>query len=149
MGFSLIEEEEDPLAARRDDYLRYLQSMTDKTSALGARHFSKDARYQAPFYDVYGRQAVVETFMERFAKMPDYRLKIRASFWEEPILYTRCDAAGTYKGKAKTISFMSEITFDLDGLVCSHIDYYDPLRAFLFDLPVLGAWFKSFYKTLK
>jgi hypothetical protein len=149
MGFSLTEEEEDPLVAKRAAYMRYLETMSAATSALGAKHFSKDARYQGPFYDVYGRAAIVEHFMERFAKMPDYRLKIRTSFVEDYILYLRCDAAGTYKGNKKSVSFMSEVTFDLDGLVCSHIDYYDPLRAFLFDLPMLGGIFKSFYKTVK
>lgn len=151
MGFSLTEEEEDPQAAKRAAYMRYLETMSRATAALGAKHFAKEARYQGPFYDVYGRQAVVETFMARFDKIADYRLKIAASFLSEDnqTLFVRWDVAGTYKGEKKIVSGMSEITFDLQGLVLSHIDYYDPVRSFLFSLPLFGAILKGFYKTLK
>lgn len=152
MGFSLTEEEEDPSALKRADYVRYLETMTDRTSALGAKYFAKDARYQGPYYDVYGRNAVVTIFMDRFKTMPDYRLKIVAQFFEEQVLYLRWDIAGTKDGRKKVISGMSEVTFDLDGLVLSHIDYYDPIRGDMsggrFTGP-LSSLLKSFYKTLK
>lgn len=152
MGFSLTEEEDDPAAVKRAAYVRYLETMTEQTSALGAKHFAKDARYQGPFYDVYGRAHVVQLFMDRFKTMPDYRLKIAAQFYQDHVLYIRWDMIGTKDGRKKIVTGMSEVTFDLKGLVLSHIDYYDPVRGDAFGgrmARFLSALLKKFYSTLK
>lgn len=148
MGFTLDDTEEDALVKRRRDYGRWLETATEKTCGLGVKYFARDARYQGPFFDVTGRDEVVRVFMKRFAALGNYRLKLRDAHPSEDgrTLYLRWDAAGVRKGVNIVISGASEVMFDMEGKVASHIDYYDPLRAFFFTLPLIGGWFRRFYK---
>ena len=142
-------EEDDICKAALRRYVTFQETITDKTASLSAKYYEDDARYQAPLRDIAGRREIAGFWLNHRTIYTAYKFKTQQIFWSEDgqTAFVRWDFLGTKQGKSISVSGMSEITFSLKGLIISHIDYYDPLRAFLYDVPVLGGILKSRLRT--
>jgi steroid delta-isomerase len=133
------------------NYQKYWETITPKTAGLGAKYFAREARYLDPFWDVQGREDIVEIFMNRLHTTEVYKFKVIDAMWGQDghTAYWRWDLSGVKKGKRVTISGMSEITFDLKGKIISQIDHWDVARPLLSKMPLWGGLLRRLYRKIR
>ena len=149
---SILKLEKEPAQLRieaMNSYVKFLETMNDKTVAVSARHFDKAVRYQGPFKDVSGREEIVGVFAERCCHAGGCKFKVHQILWseDEQTAFLRWDMV-TQRGKeAKSTSGMSEVMLTLNGQVASHIDYFDPVPYMLHDMPIVGRMLRKMQRT--
>lgn len=145
MSILKIEEDENSCVVSLRRFCKFHESMTTQTASLCAKYYAEEARYQAPFFDIQGRKKIAEFWLNRRVLFADYKLKIRHTSWDDngQTAFIYWDFIGTRKGRRITISGASEILFNLKGLILAQNDHYDPLRAFMFEWPFWGGFFKG------
>ena len=148
MSILKIEDDNPSITALRQ-YVTFHESLTVQTASLSAKYFDDSARYQAPMNDIQGRRSIAEHWVEHREMFDSYKLKAQHVMWtdEGQTAFVRWDILGVRQGRKMSVSGVAEITFTLQGKIISHIDYYDPLRAYLYDVPMLGGLLKSRHKS--
>jgi len=123
------------------DYIAYFERLSPRTIRLIEKLAVPGLRFKDPFNDVRGTDAVERLFEHMFASVDRPKFKIVDYAWSRDNMraYLRWDFSCERKGAKHLISGMSEISFDQDGLVASHIDYWDSGEYFFAKLTVIGA----------
>lgn len=103
--------------------------------------FSENARFKDPFNDVTGANEIQRVFEHMFATTTNPRFHVHHHAITDDIAYLEWTFT-THIGKLKrefVVPGMSKVTFDTNGKVCEHIDYWDPAEHLFTHFPVIGA----------
>ena len=120
-------------------YVAYFESLRSRDLVLLGKYFTKDARFTDPFNDVTGHQEIRIVFEDMFERTENPRFKIvhSALCKDGHTALLRWDLLFAVKGRKQSISGMSEVSFNKDGLVVAHIDYWDPTGPIYRKVPIL------------
>jgi len=138
---------------RLDDVVRVFAELTEKnlTVSLGSI-FHPQARFKDPFNDVIGIEAIEKIFAHGFAQCPGMRFVIEHSAlaghrgfvqW-----YFLCHPERSQPARQIRIDGVSVLTFDAEGLVVKHEDFWDPAAQIYERIPVFGALLRWLRKRL-
>ena len=106
-----------------------------------SRVYSEDARFQDPFNEVEGVDAIRRIFLDMFEQAPDARFRVHEVVGEPPLLYVRWGFIFT-PGRARepwAVEGVSRLVLGRDGRIVEHIDYWDPAAGIYEHLPLLGT----------
>lgn len=106
--------------------------------------------FKDPFNNVFGKQATVVIFNHMFGTLNQPKFTVKHHAINEQTAYLHWDFSFTLKGKEtiQKIEGLSQVTFNLAGLVTSHIDYWDPAEQVYSQIPVLNWLIKQVAKRL-
>lgn len=102
--------------------------------------FSETVHFKDPFNDVRGLAAVKRVFAHMFERCVDPRFHVAdyCGSGDRGYLEWRFEFSLAIQGRKHSLEGLSRITFDADGRVCEHIDYWDPAEQIYSRLPILG-----------
>lgn len=116
-------------------YCAFYESLTpDRLGALD-QLLAPDVRFTDPFNDVSGVPAVRRVFEHMFRQCADARFQV---------LHTAVAGQSGYiqwhfHCGAVKVEGVSRVSFDDDGRVRRHVDYWDPARQLYETVPVIGG----------
>jgi hypothetical protein len=128
---------EDRLAA----YARCYETLTEQNLGALAALLAENVRFRDPFSDVTGRGKVIAIFRHMFEAMDAPAFEVLDRVSGERACYLKWRMTGRVKAAGDReieIVGLSEIEFDDDGLVSSHIDHWDAASQVFGLVPVLG-----------
>ncbi|MBN2646421.1 MAG: nuclear transport factor 2 family protein [Thiotrichales bacterium] len=130
-----------PLLTSLQAYCQVFATLTPQSvSSDLAPLLAETVYFEDPFNQLYGKAETLRLFSHMFATVQqpqfsvlDFALSAETQgyiYWK--FTYRRNHQLHHFKG-------VSKITFDEDGLVQSHIDFWDPAKAIYQSLPVIGG----------
>ena len=135
-----------------------LQRYTDFFEQLNADNLGQiasvmtgDVHFVDPFNDVHGVKSVEKIFQHMFTTLQDSKFKVTHAALADtpkadasrPCGLIRWELSSLLNGKPYTITGMSEVSFEADGRVSSHIDHWDAAQQFYERLPIIGWLLKT------
>jgi len=133
-------------------YARYFENMTPDTVSEIDDIAVSDLYFEDPFNKLNSRADVKRMFAHMFTQMSDPEFKIMSVNWndagETAILKWRFTGQANRLG---SIDFegMSEVSFNTDGLIKSHIDYWDAATFFYEKIPLLGSLIRLVKRSMR
>lgn len=140
-----------PVEVALKNYINVFENLTAKSLTSDLMPLlSEQVRFKDPFNDVQGRQATLRIFEHMFETVNSPKFAVKHSALEGQIAYLHWDFTFRLKDKPdiKKIEGLSQVTFDLPGLVTAHIDYWDPAEQVYSQIPVLNWLIKQVAKRL-
>ena len=110
--------------------------------------YTPHARFKDPFNDVVGIAAITGIFRHMFTTVeaPRFEVTTRLLTGREAML--GWDFHLRLRGRPVVIHGVTHLSFDTDGLVCLHRDYWDPAEELYERLPLIGALMRWLKKRL-
>ena len=116
---------------------------------------TSDVIFEDPFNKIKGKDNFIEIFKEMFEKLDNPFFKVTEYSISENtdnkhIGYLKWVLKGNFRNKTKKISIkgMSEVSFDVQGKVIYHVDYWDSLTQLIVELPYVGRLIKKILKVV-
>ncbi len=137
-------------ACRR--YVRYFENLTPDIVSEIDDIAVINLHFEDPFNKLNNRADVKRMFADMFTQMSDPAFKVTSVSWsdtgETAILKWRFTGQANRLGP---IDFegMSEISFNSDGLIKSHIDYWDAATFFYERIPLLGSLIRLVKRSMR
>ena len=114
---------------RVDVLVQFFETLTPQSVADFLEYYAADCRFRDPFNDVRGIAAVQAIFHHMFERLDAPRFFVRERVVDETRVMLTWDFEFRFRGwqshKTQRIHGASLITFDADGLVAVHRDYWD------------------------
>lgn len=126
-------------AARR--WADFFEALTPDSLADLDRHCTDDVRFTDPFNDVRGVTALRRVFTHMFDAVDAPVFQVTDIAVSGRTAYLRWDFSFHPKGRARktwTIAGVSEVLFDAELKVVSHVDHWDAGGQFYARLPILN-----------
>ena len=122
------------------NYIEYFEKLTPRSIRLIEKIASPNIYFKDPFNEVRNIEAMEAIFEHMFQTMenPKFRV-IDYGFGQEGAGYIRWHFSFTSNGKSDGFDGMSEIAFNEQGQVISHVDYWDSSENLYEKIPVLGG----------
>ena len=123
-------------------YIALFQNLREEDLALFKDVFAPDARFKDPFNDVRGVPAIQSVFRHMFDVCLEPRFEVHDWAVGERGAYLHWTFYFSLRKRPQRehgIEGMSRVSFDAEGLVCEHIDYWDAAGALYERLPIVGA----------
>ena len=120
-------------------YARYFENLEPGNVDDIHPLISDDIHFVDPFNDIVGRDKVIRVVEKMFEDVKNPRFEILDLAWSNGLCLMRWDFSchqrflGSWKVRGIT-----ELAFDDQGRVCSHIDYWDAARHFFSRIPIIG-----------
>lgn len=130
------------LDPRTQALTRWYEDLSPDTLPCLSLYYASQARFKDPFNDVHGLPAIQQVFEHMFATLHEPRFKVIHSMSEgdEAFLVWQFQFARmTQTGRTLLIQGGSHLQYDNQGLVSSHVDYWDTGEALYAKLPLIGA----------
>jgi ketosteroid isomerase-like protein len=134
-------ERPDSVAAAARRWADFFEALSPATLSEIDVYCRPDIRFKDPFNDIAGIDKLRQVFEHMFATLDQPVFKVTDIAVSDQAAYLRWDFFFTPKGRAQkpwTITGMSEVRFDADFKVLSHIDHWDAGEQFYARLPILG-----------
>lgn len=134
------------------EYIRYYESMTPESVEELIGLATKDIHFRDPFNDLRGVEKVIEVMHDMFRDTIDPQFKIIESFekgetallkWEMTFIPKKMSASEPW-----FVVGFSELKFNEEGKVYSHIDYWDAATYFYERIPLIGFLIRLVKKRL-
>lgn len=128
---------------RVDVLVQYFETLTTQSVADLPEYYAADCRFRDPFNDVRGIAAVQAIFHHMFERLDAPRFFVHERVadatrvmltWDFEFRFRRWQPQTT-----QCIHGASLLTFDADGLVAVHRDYWDAAEELYEKLPLLGT----------
>lgn len=128
--------------------VRFYETLAPDTLDQLAGLYAADARFKDPFNDVVGIAAIAGIFKHMFTTVeaPRFEVTTRLLTGREAML--GWDFHLRLRGRPVVIHGVTHLSFDTDGLVCLHRDYWDPAEELYEHLPLLGSLMRWLKKRL-
>ena len=128
--------------------VRFYETLAPDTLDQLAGLYAADARFKDPFNDVVGIAAITGIFQHMFTTVeaPRFEVTTRLLTGREAML--GWDFHLRLRGRPVVIHGVTHLSFDTDGLVCLHRDYWDPAEELYERLPIIGALMRWLKKRL-
>lgn len=127
------------------EYVAFLEGLQAKRAPLIGRYYNEASVLHSP-YGHYRGGKEIRTAFDRVLGLGDERkLKIVYSAISEDgyTALLRWDFRVTQSGKKTILSGASEVTFDDQGMIASHVDYWDPTQAIYSNFSLLKGFLNS------
>ena len=136
-----------------ENYISIFENLSEKNYHQLENVLTSDVVFEDPFNKINGKDDFIEIFKEMFKKLDSPLFKVTDYFIsentdEKNIGYLKWVLKGNFRNKNKKISItgMSEVSFDIQGRVIYHIDYWDSLTQLIVELPYIGKFIKKILK---
>ena len=130
-----------------DTFIAFFERLEGHRLVLLGKCYNKNARFTDPLNDVEGLDRIRYVLEKKFCvEKPKYKAVHKAVLPDGISALIRWDFLYSVKGKRKTISGVSELTFNKKGEVIAQVDYWNPLPDFYERLPLSGRFIKSLKK---
>ncbi|WP_420406411.1 nuclear transport factor 2 family protein [Nisaea sp.] len=129
------------LGDRLAAYARCYETLTEQKLGALAALLADNIRFKDPFSNVTGKANVIAIFRHMFEAMDKPAFEILDRVAGENACYLKWRMTGRVKAAGDreiVIVGLSEVSFDDDGLVASHIDHWDAASQVYALFPVLG-----------
>ena len=128
--------------------VRFYETLAPETLDQLPGLYAADARFKDPFNDVVGIAAIAGIFKHMFetVEAPRFEVTTRLLTGREAML--GWDFHLRLRGRPVVIHGVTHLSFDTDGLVCLHRDYWDPAEELYERLPIIGALMRWLKKRL-
>jgi limonene-1,2-epoxide hydrolase len=129
-------------------YAQFMGSLSQETLPQIAQHVANDVLFRDPFNEVVGIEKMQKIFAHMYETMGDVRFDIlhHAMDGKTGLLHWR--VAATLRGKPWEFEGMTKVEFNEDGLVVSHLDYWDAARDFYERFPIIGWSLKAIRRKI-
>lgn len=106
--------------------------------------YAPDARFKDPFNDVHGLLAIEAIFAHMFRAMASPRFVVLSQMARGDQAFLVWDLRFQFTGQQAwhTIHGATHLSFDAQGLVLDHRDYWDAAEELYEKLPVLGGFMR-------
>ena len=138
-----------------ENYISIFEKLSEKNYHQLENALTSDVIFEDPFNKIKGKDDFIEIFREMFKKLDRKFFKVTNYFVSENtdkknIGYLKWVLKGNFRNKNKKISItgMSEVSFDIQGKVIYHIDYWDSLTQLIVELPYIGKFIKKILKIV-
>tara|TARA_Y200000002_G_C22293799_1_gene501588 strand:+ start:74 stop:535 length:462 start_codon:yes stop_codon:yes gene_type:complete len=138
-----------------ENYISIFENLSEKNYHQLENALTSDVIFEDPFNKIKGKDDFIEIFREMFKKLDNPFFKVTDYFISENtdnkhIGYLKWVLKGNFRNKNKKISItgMSEVSFDIQGKVIYHIDYWDSLTQLIVELPYIGKFIKKILKIV-
>ena len=128
-----------------DNYRRYLETLRPETLPELQKYVSAEVHFQDPFNDVHGIDAMAEIFRHMFESVGQVKFTVYQAQATDRVGLFSWRFVGQLFGKPWVFDGTSVVTFDDNGLVVAHIDYWDAAQNLSERLPLIGwllAWLR-------
>ena len=119
-------------------YCAYLERVQPDTLAELDQFVHQDVHFKDPFNDVRGIETMRAIFAELTETIPGISLTVNSRFGNDPDVMILWTLTGNLRNKPWTLDGTSHLTFDENGLLISHIDYWDAASGFYEFFPIIG-----------
>ena len=138
-----------------NDYVELFETLHLQNLKKFDNLLDENIYFEDPFNKIKGKDDFIEIFREMFRKLDNPFFKVTDYFISENtdnkhIGYLKWVLKGNFRNKNKKISItgMSEVSFDIQGRVIYHIDYWDSLTQLIVELPYIGIFIKKILKII-
>ncbi|MEQ8665781.1 MAG: nuclear transport factor 2 family protein [Rhodospirillales bacterium] len=132
-----------------DRYVRYLETLSPETLDDLPAYVHPSVRFADPFNDVRGVEAMRRVFDDMFEAVGPVSLEVGHRAVNAGAAYIAWTFHARLGGKPWDFEGVSQIRFDDDGLVTSHVDHWDTGREFFARLPVVGWAVRGIRRRLR
>ncbi len=135
------------------EYIRYYETMTPESVGQIRSLAREDIHFRDPFNDLHGVEKVIEVMEDMFRDTIDPKFVIVETYQKDRSAILKWEMTFTPK-KIRSqepwyVVGMSELSFDGNGKVSSHIDYWDAASYFYEKLPLIGTLIRLVKNRLK
>ena len=121
-----------------DGYCRYLENLNSKNLDQIGMHVSSDVHFRDPFNDVYGIENMRAIFEEMFENISDIKFVIEDQLQKDDVTIIVWTLSGVLFKKPWIVPGTSRLTFNTDGFLTEHIDFWDSGAGLYEHLPFIG-----------
>lgn len=126
------------MAGGADTYCQYLQTITRERVGMLDQHVSPDVHFRDPFNDVQGIDNMRAVFEDMFDQISDIAFDIRDQISDGNVTVITWTMSGIMMKKPWSVEGASRLTFDDNGLLTEHLDYWDAAEGVYEKLPFIG-----------
>lgn len=101
------------------------------------RYYHSNCEFKDPFNHVFSRDKIHYLFCEMF-ELDDAKFELIDHIQQENKLFITWNLYFSFRGKPQSIHGSSYILVGEDGLVTSHLDYWDAAEQVYEKIPILG-----------
>ncbi|WP_227817840.1 nuclear transport factor 2 family protein [Nitrogeniibacter aestuarii] len=131
-----------------DALARFYESLTaDKLSSITAL-YAADARFKDPFNDVVGVAHIERIFEHMFVQVESPHFEVTRCFDDGDAGVLLWTMHWGEAGSGGCIEGASRVSFDDNGKVVDHRDYWDPAESLYEKVPILGAVMRRIKRRL-
>lgn len=140
---------EDTRARALEAYVGLLETMSPERLDDLMDHCAADVRFQDPFNAVQGVERYQAVLKKMYEDVPEVRFTVTQKGLGEERAFIRWRFEGrTKSGGRLDFDGVSELSFDKEGKVTLHRDFWDAAGALYETVPVLGAVLRLIRKRL-
>ncbi len=134
------------------ELIRFYEKLAPENIARFSEFYGENAYFKDPFNEVHGLAAIQRIFTHMYTQVAEPRFTITGQVadangavlvWE---LRYRVRFWG--KGEGQIMRGVSHLTFDADGKVTYHRDYWDTAEELYMKLPVIGLLMRALKRML-
>ena len=129
--------------SKTEPYRRYLETLTLETLDRLSEFVVDDVRFTDPLHDVQGVGAMSNIFRNMFASISKIKFQIQHVATDGDTCMMSFRFTGQLSGKVIDFKGVSIISFNAEGYVTSHVEYWDPCRSLYEKFPVIGPLFAA------
>ncbi|PZP36735.1 MAG: isomerase [Roseateles depolymerans] len=112
--------------------------------------YAEQARFKDPFNEVRGRAAIEQVFAHMFNTLREPRFTVTLCTCEGDHAFLTWDFRFLReRGEPLLVRGASHLSFQPDGLVALHRDYWDAAEELYAKLPLLGVLMRALQKRLR
>lgn len=134
--------------AHVERYKRYLEALTPSSLEQLSDYVTSDVRFRDPFNDVRGVDAMSRVFTHMFQNVGDVHFVVETYAVNHQTCLMEWRYDGILQGQPWSFMGTSSVQFTNNGMVHSHIDYWDAAGNFYERLAVIGFIIRWIRKRL-
>lgn len=127
-----------PKAGGADGYCAFLETLTPETLADITSHVSSDVHFRDPFNDVYGIDKMHAVLEDMFDGISDITFVIEDRLDKDDVSVIVWTLSGVLFKKPWSVPGTSRLTFNSDGYLTEHIDFWDAGAGLYEHIPFIG-----------
>lgn len=130
------------LPAHASRVLRWFESLSSTSLERIGEIYAHDAEFSDPFQEVRGTEAIRRVFAHMFANLHQPRFVVTRAHVDGLVAYVSWRFIWSFAStpeRVQEFKGVTVLTFDAQGLIIRHEDYWDAARGVYEKLPWLGG----------
>ena len=127
-----------PKAGGPDGYCTFLEALTPETLANISSHVSSNVHFRDPFNDVYGIEKMHAVLEDMFDGISNITFVIEDRLDKDEVTIIVWTLSGMLFNKPWSVPGTSRLSFDEDGYLTEHIDFWDAGAGLYEHIPFIG-----------
>lgn len=135
---SMSAEDTPKIAGGPDGYCAFLENLTPENLKDITLHVSQDVHFKDPFNDVYGVDEMHAVLDDMFENISDIKFAIEDQLDKDNVTIIVWTLSGILFKKPWSVPGTSRLTFNGDGFLTEHIDFWDSGAGLYEHIPFIG-----------